>query len=66
MATAASATVTVQAVFDVDLSRWKDLSPDETSRHIADDAVSLLRTTRGSGEAQARVVSVRAARAPQS
>ncbi len=65
-AASASVTVTVQAVLEVDLSRWPDRSLDETSRQIADGAASLLRATPGSGDVQARVVSVRAARAPQS
>lgn len=62
---AGTVTFTVQALLDVDLSRFEDLSADQAGQQVAEDAAGLLRNVRGSSEVQARVVGARATRAPR-
>ncbi|MGW1506112.1 hypothetical protein ACWCQW_48015 [Streptomyces mirabilis] len=61
----AAATVTVQAVFELDQTVWEGLSPVEIRQRVEQDAASLLSAVPGSSEVEARVVSVRPARAAQ-
>jgi len=61
----AAARVTLQAVFTVDLSLWADLSAEETRSRLEESTAELLRAVPGSSDAQARVVSVLRAHAPQ-
>ncbi|MET7489824.1 hypothetical protein [Streptomyces sp. NPDC005538] len=58
-------TYTVQALIDVDASQRADLAPGQDGRQVAEEAATLLKGIRGSGEVQARVVRARPARAPR-
>lgn len=58
-------TYTVQALVDVDPSQRADLSPSQGDQQVAEEAATLLKGMRGSGEVQARVVRARPARAPR-
>ncbi|MCZ1012268.1 hypothetical protein [Streptomyces lydicus] len=58
-------TFTVQAVLDIEPSRFANLSADQAGQQVAEDAAGLLRNVRGSSDVQARVVCARAARAPR-
>ncbi|MEU6071927.1 hypothetical protein ABZ864_47790 [Streptomyces sp. NPDC047082] len=60
-----TATFTLQALVDVDLSQRPDLSPGRASQQVAEEASTLLHGIRASGEVQARTVRARPARAPQ-